>query len=282
MIIQFGTVLLLGMLTANSHNFNPNYNYKCSFSNPNVITNQYLDYRTDDDDYLGLFSLGMSFDTYFNNDSTTYYCDNFVFDYKVIRQYTWGGTQVTYNESYSSDLSFYSYELENLVLTCTWQAYHEDDVIHVSVTNGASTLIDESFTIIPSGEEFVFDWGFSFDIDFSSVHEQILDYRLQYLGFEGGYASGYNTGYSDGASSGYQTGYTDGYTEGATQDETAVAIFSGIISVALIPINFFLACLNFEVFGINIGAFVSALLTVAIVVIITRMIVSGGNGGGDK
>lgn len=95
------------------------------------------------------------------------------------------------------------------------------------------------------------------------------------------YYDGYNDGYNDGNNNGYQNGYTAGYTEGATQDETAVAIFSGIISVGLIPINFFLACLNFEVFGINIGAFVSALLTIAIVVIITRMIVSGGNGG-DK
>ena len=66
-------------------------------------------------------------------------------------------------------------------------------------------------------------------------------------GFNSGYSSGYNTGYEDGNSAGYTSGYTAGYNEGATQDETAVAIFSGIISVALIPINFFLACLNFEI-----------------------------------
>ena len=87
--------------------------------------------------------------------------------------------------------------------------------------------------------------------------------------------------YNDGYTNGYQTGYTDGYNIGSSQDETATAIFVGIINIALVPINFFLACLNFEVFGINIGGFVSALLTVAIIVIIVRIIVSGGNKNGQ-
>ena len=87
--------------------------------------------------------------------------------------------------------------------------------------------------------------------------------------------------YNDGYQAGYQSGYTEGYTIGAEQDETATAIFVGIINIALVPINFFLACLNFEVFGINIGGFVSALLTVAIIVIIVRIIVSGGNKNGQ-
>lgn len=86
------------------------------------------------------------------------------------------------------------------------------------------------------------------------------------------YQRGYNDGFTEGQQGGYQQGYADGYTEGATQDETAVVIFTGILNVALLPINMFLQIFNFEVFGINIGGLVSAFLTVAIVVIIIRII----------
>ena len=63
---------------------------------------------------------------------------------------------------------------------------------------------------------------------------------------------------------------------------TASIIFQGIFNIGLMPVNFFLGVLNFEVFGINIGAFVSALLTLAIVIIIVRIIFSGGNGKGKE
>lgn len=97
-------------------------------------------------------------------------------------------------------------------------------------------------------------------------------------GFDNGYSSGKDDGYNDG----YQVGYSDGISYGSQQDATALVIFQGIISVGLLPINFFLAMLNFEVFGINIGGAISAMLTIAIVVIIIRIVVSGGNGGGKE
>lgn len=92
-----------------------------------------------------------------------------------------------------------------------------------------------------------------------------------------GYNSGYDAGYSDGVSKGYQEGYSTGYTEADNQDATALSIFTGIINVGLLPVNFFLNMLNFEVFGINIGAIVSATLTIAIVVIIIRVITGKKN-----
>ena len=95
------------------------------------------------------------------------------------------------------------------------------------------------------------------------------------------YQAGYDQGFTDGESSGHDKGYAEGYTEANNTNPTATVIFSGIISIGLMPINFFLAILNFEVFGINIGAFVSALLTVAIIVIIIKIIVGSGVNGGD-
>lgn len=87
---------------------------------------------------------------------------------------------------------------------------------------------------------------------------------------------------SDDISSAYSQGYTAGFTDGSADTGEASVIFSGILSVALLPVNFFLGMLNFEVFGINIGGMVSGLLTLAIVFILCRTIFSGGNGSNDK
>lgn len=105
------------------------------------------------------------------------------------------------------------------------------------------------------------------------------DYNAYTNAYNNGYDEGYNDGFDDGNGYGYNHGYADGYNEASEQDSTAVTIFSGILSVGLLPVNFFLAILNFEVFGINIGAFVSALLTVAIVIIVTRIVINGGSKG---
>lgn len=98
-------------------------------------------------------------------------------------------------------------------------------------------------------------------------------------GWDDGYNQGVQDGKEQGSAESWQEGYTQGFTDADNYDETALVIFDGILSIGLLPVNFFLAILNFEVFDINIGAFVSALLTVAIIVIIVRMVVSGGNGG---
>lgn len=94
------------------------------------------------------------------------------------------------------------------------------------------------------------------------------------------YQDGYNDGYADGNADGYGEGWNEGYRFADNQDAVASSIFIGIIDVALLPINFFLACLNFEVFGINIGSMVTALLTVMIVIIIVRVVFGGGNKNG--
>lgn len=92
----------------------------------------------------------------------------------------------------------------------------------------------------------------------------------------------YQEGYDDGYESGYGEGKNAGATEAAEyysqQDTTAVTIFTGILNIGLMPINFFLGILNFEVFGINIGALVASFMTIAITLIIVRIIFSGGNG----
>ena len=97
---------------------------------------------------------------------------------------------------------------------------------------------------------------------FSSIERCISSYASQ---------NSYAQGKEDGLSEGYQNGFRDGVTYAQNQDQTALTIFEGICTVALVPINFFLAIFNFEIFGINISGFVSALLTVSVVIIIVRI-----------
>lgn len=91
------------------------------------------------------------------------------------------------------------------------------------------------------------------------------------------YDNGYNNGYQDGYNTAYQTGYNAGIDYASQLDSTALTIFTGFIDVGLLPINVFLQILNFEVFGINIAGFVSALLTISLVVIIIRIVVGSKN-----
>lgn len=102
------------------------------------------------------------------------------------------------------------------------------------------------------------------------------EWNAKSLAYQDGYDKGYSDGYEEGHDVGYNSGYGNGYSEALDQGSTAATIFSGVVTVGLLPVNVFLGILNFEVFGINIGAFVAALMTVAIVIIIIKMFTGGG------
>lgn len=99
-----------------------------------------------------------------------------------------------------------------------------------------------------------------------------------------GYNNGYSVGYQDGVDSqaqaisdAYNEGYSAGYDEGYSVDGTAATIFSGILQVGMLPINVLLAIFNFEILGINLSAFISAILTVCLTVIVIRTVTGGKN-----
>ena len=126
--------------------------------------------------------------------------------------------------------------------------------------------------------------------DSSNVHWHDIVYTqipiiINSDSYASGYADGQQNGIQIGASSGYQEGYTDGYNNASADSGVPAIIFGGILNVALIPVNFFLQILNFEVFGINIGGFVTGLLTLAICVILFGVIfghMPSSNSGGNK
>lgn len=85
------------------------------------------------------------------------------------------------------------------------------------------------------------------------------------------FTNGYNQGLKDGEKNGYSNGYSDGLNDGI-KDNTIFNIFNGILNIAMVPVNFFLGIFNFEILGINMAGFVSALLTISIIIFLLRLI----------
>lgn len=102
------------------------------------------------------------------------------------------------------------------------------------------------------------------------------------------YQQGYTNGWNDGNDKGFEDGYRNGYANGVTDGLESVeimnpemfTIFNGILNIAMIPVNVFLGFFNWEIFGINIASFVSSLLSIAILIIVIRLIAGSSAKGG--
>lgn len=165
-------------------------------------------------------------------------------------------------------------------------------LVRVSANNGNITYyanntdLSANMLIAPSsvgGGGLFFNMGNNsrvgkINIDFAISNYTWNDYVNEYL--ESNKSDIYNNGFQAGHDEGYQEGFNAGVEYYQDIGNEPAIIFSGILDVALVPVNIFLAFLNFEVFGINISALVSSLLTITIVIIIVKMLI--GNGGGKS
>lgn len=162
-------------------------------------------------------------------------------------------------------------------------------------TNEIYFVGNEHRDILSSGSDIYFYVNFLY---LSENIYRALESDMSVGEYSDGYKLGYNNGKQDGIQQGVtdyknsqeyqdelqnqydlgeQVGISEGRAEVIEQGQTATVIFNGIISVGLLPVNVFLKMLNLEVFGINIGALVSSLLTICVIIIIARMIF-GKNG----
>lgn len=110
-------------------------------------------------------------------------------------------------------------------------------------------------------------------VDFTLDRNLDFDENSFLNAIQNGYAVRTNTAYEEGRTAGYLAGLA----EGQQQDETIASIFSGILEIGLVPINVFLAMFNFDILGINITEFVTALLTAMLVVYVVRIFIGGGD-----
>ena len=112
----------------------------------------------------------------------------------------------------------------------------------------------------------------------SQMGYQLSSYSNFNDGYDYGYKEGNKNGYDRGVEDGKKLGYAEGLHDGYIADEVSFTIFNGILNIAMIPVNVFLGFFNFEILGINMSSFVSALLSVSMVVIIFRFLFNGKSG----
>lgn len=249
---------------------NPSYNYACttqaqvSFASTyagdnyanNTCTFEFVTYYNNDEDYISyLQNINLHIDFYddeddkFNETFGSYiFAQPVVFDLNndsIFISYTFDGTDLDYKFTYNSN--DYLITLEDFIFSSS----QRESVPFPHIT-------------------------------FSKVNIPfVIRSSLEQYNFNQGHDVGYEEGYLDGKNEWYQIGYSEGWTDADNVDESTLAIFEGIITVALVPINFFLAIFNFEIFGINLSGFVSALLTVSVIIIVIRFITGKKQGSDD-
>lgn len=232
-------------------------------------------------------------------------------EYDTINQYFTFNTVVYFNNASEFEVHVTSINISLAAYDDVGGLIDIHDVTGFPINDFVVTSYSDVLNITPdydgSGEYFIYDiafygnslainvpldldWSyvegfasgnFTFVFPFSNLFMTNIPQAIQSLlydssAYDNGYYTGKNDGYQEGFDAGKQVGHQEGWVEGveygASQDETALTIFEGIITIALVPINFFLAIFNFEIFGINLSGFVSALLTVSIIIIVVRFL----------
>lgn len=167
-------------------------------------------------------------------------------------------------------------------------------VVYSSYVNSAVTAIrpaDYYNTITyfdSNGEYIVFEFPLYNNGAFSSTYR--FDERTYYFTtsfddnayYQAGYENGYNDGVSDGTNAGYENGYNVGvdvgygvgFNEGVanTQDYSFLSLIGAVIDA---PVSAFTSLLNFNLLGFNMLAFVTGLITLAVILLIVKLFMGG-------
>lgn len=274
-MIQVFIPLLCVISMAGSNDLYPSYTYKANMACENVVSYNPVIFDYYGDYVQNTFSYSFSADLYYN-DYTDYYVKN------IQLSYTWDFIDreehnETFSYTFNVPYTFTQSNIDNFRLDLfTQRDVEEYDELYIYYAyNGTMvSAIRHTFSSIELDSFEQTDYYFNFGTYLNSQITNFIDVSgTEYGdGYNQGYGDGYAVGQSDGYNNGYQVGYGEGINYGQSQTTTAVTIFTGICEVGLLPVNVFLGILNFEVFGINIGGLVASLMTVAIVVIVIRVI----------
>ena len=95
-------------------------------------------------------------------------------------------------------------------------------------------------------------------------------------GYNLGRAEGYATGKSDGIIEGEKIGYNKGKADGiAIGETTSDSLRQGIFAIISAPIELISSVLNFELFGINLFALVTGLMTLCLAIWVIKKFIKG-------
>lgn len=197
--------------------------------------------------------------------------------------FNFNGTSInTYHSEYDFSTPSIQNPYNHLILNPTFSGSDSSCTLIGTINSTTFFTLEFENTIIDEDYWFTtneYDWFLSYYIN--DAQSLIKNGNVYGTAYNDGYRDGKRDGYDEGKADGHQEGWLEGFNYAANQDETALTIFEGIITIALVPINFFLAIFNFEIFGINLSGFVSALLTVSIIIIVVRFLTGKKQGSND-
>ena len=84
------------------------------------------------------------------------------------------------------------------------------------------------------------------------------------------YQNGYSAGYDVGQSVGYNTGFNDGYSN----RNSWLGLMTAVVDA---PVTYVTSLFDFNILGFNMLAFIKALFTMSVIVVILRLILGGGS-----
>lgn len=102
----------------------------------------------------------------------------------------------------------------------------------------------------------------------------VFGYNNGYVdGWKGGESAGYNNGYSVGKTDGTDIGYSSGYNDGllAANNYSFLQLFTSVVQA---PVDIFKSMFDFEILGFNLSHFLTALLSVGLIIAIVSRIKS--------
>ncbi len=90
-------------------------------------------------------------------------------------------------------------------------------------------------------------------------------------GYSAGQSAGYNSGYSVGQKEGYNSGYSAGHNDGVFDANTYsfLGLFGAVFDA---PIKAFQGLLNFDILGFNMASFVTAIISLTIIILILKLV----------
>lgn len=110
----------------------------------------------------------------------------------------------------------------------------------------------------------------STDICAFSITASVQGHAFTFLGHDVGYSVSVSDSYANGYASGREAGYNEGYSRGYANGSQTVSgenQFTALMNaIVFVPINALWNVLNFEILGVNVFMFVTAVITVLVVV----------------
>ena len=161
------------------------------------------------------------YNCFFTVDATNYLLENNAYEYDAhcfaSYSFDWEITQNSYQLQFSKTQFIISLYQDELTIDCKYDGVYYGNHAYTSVSGDIDN--PSSLTLTIDGSYLM------------SVFESFVNDNMYYLGYDDGHLAGFNDGVA----------YAD------EQGSTAATIFTGICNIGLMPVNFFLGILNFEV-----------------------------------